>query len=232
VITIPAIDLMRGRVVRLVRGNPDRAREYSADPVAVARGFVDAGARWLHVVDLDAALGTGSNRRLMETICRAVDLPVQVGGGLRDPGDVAEVLGFGAGRAVLGTLAVEDPRAFASLSASYGDRLVVALDVRGDAVSLDGWRREAGPVAPVMRSLRDLGARRFLVTAVEADGTLGGPDLALYRRLAGVTDLPVIASGGVRSEADLLELAEAGVEAAVVGTAVYEGSVDPTEVMA
>jgi phosphoribosylanthranilate isomerase len=225
VITIPAIDLMGGSVVRLVRGDPRRAQSYSLDPVGVAKEFADAGARWLHVVDLDAALGAGSNRATVEAICRAVDVPVQVGGGLRNQRAVARALDAGAARAVLGTLPVEEPGVFASLAASYGDRLVVALDVRGDLVSLDGWRRDAGPIERAVPALAAAGAARFLVTAVDADGTLGGPDVALYRRIAALTQLPVIASGGVRSEADLRALAGAGMEAAVVGTAVYEGRI-------
>jgi phosphoribosylformimino-5-aminoimidazole carboxamide ribotide isomerase len=225
-ITIPAIDLMGGRIVRLVKGDPRRARAYSLDPVGVAKGFADAGARWLHVVDLDAALGAGSNRATVEAICRAVDVPVQVGGGLRDRRAVAAALDAGAGRVVLGTLAVEQPDVFASLAASLGDRLVVALDVRGDVVSLDGWRRDAGPIARALPALAAAGAERFLVTSVDADGTLAGPDVDLYGRVAALTDLPVIASGGVRSEPDLRALANAGVEAAVVGTAVYEGRVE------
>jgi phosphoribosylformimino-5-aminoimidazole carboxamide ribotide isomerase len=226
VITIPAIDLMGGRVVRLVRGDPRRARAYSADPVGVAQEFAGAGARWLHVVDLDAALGTGSNRTTAEAICRAVDVPVQVGGGLRDGRAIADAFEAGAARVVLGTLPVEDRDAFTSLAATYGDRLVVALDVRGDLVSLDGWRREAAPIARTLPELSSAGAERFLITAVDADGTLGGPDVALYRYAATLSDRPVIASGGVRSPGDLLALAAAGVEAAVVGTAVYEGRVE------
>ena len=225
-ITIPAIDLMGGRVVRLVKGDPGRARAYSADPVGVAEGFAGAGARWLHVVDLDGALGAGSNRATVEAICRAVDVPVQVGGGLRDRRAVAAALDAGAGRVVLGTLAVDEPDVLASLAASFGDRLVVALDVRGDVVSLDGWRRDAGAIARALPALAAAGATRFLVTAVDADGTLAGPDVDLYGRVAALTDLPLIASGGVRSEADLRALADAGVEAAVVGTAVYEGGVE------
>src|SRR5207237_1241283 len=146
VITIPAIDLMGGTVVRLVNGDPRRAREYSSDPVEVARGFAAAGAHRLHVVDLDAALGTGSNRATVRGICHSVDIPVQVGGGLRDREAVAEALVTGAERVVVGTLAVEDPGLFASLAAGYGDRLIVALDVRGGLVSLDGWRRDAEPL--------------------------------------------------------------------------------------
>jgi phosphoribosylanthranilate isomerase len=178
------------------------------------------------VVDLDAALGTGSNRAVVGGICRAVDIPVQVGGGLRDRGAVSEALGAGADRAVVGTLAVEDPRLFASLAACCGDRLIVALDVRGGLVALDGWRRDAGLLDRTLPGLIAAGAERFLVTSIDADGTLGGPDVELYRALGTMTEQPVIASGGVRSEDDLRALAGTGVEAAVVGTAVYEGRVE------
>jgi phosphoribosylformimino-5-aminoimidazole carboxamide ribotide isomerase len=226
VITIPAIDLMGGRVVRLVRGDPARVRLYGNDPVAVARGFEAAGARRLHVVDLDAALGAGSNRETVEAVCRAVAIPVQVGGGLRDRASVADAFRSGAERIVLGTLAVEDPDLFASLARRYRDRLIVALDVRGDLVSLDGWRRDAAPVSRTLPGLAAAGAERFLVTSVDADGTMSGPDLPLYRGLRELTQRPLIASGGIRSADDLVALAGAGVEAAVVGTAVYEDRLD------
>jgi phosphoribosylformimino-5-aminoimidazole carboxamide ribotide isomerase len=226
VITIPAIDLMGGRVVRLVRGDPAQARVYDDDPIGVARGFERAGARRLHVVDLDAALGTGTNRETVRAVCGDVGVPVQVGGGLRDRESVSEALRAGAERVVLGTLAVDDPELFASLARWYGDRLVVALDVRGDLVSLDGWRRDAAPIQRALPELAAAGAARFLVTSVNADGTLDGPDLPLYRALRGLAERPIIASGGVRSADDLCALAGTGVEAVVVGTAVYERRVD------
>jgi len=228
-ITVPAIDLMDGGVVRLVRGDPRRSRVYAADPVAVARRFEAAGARALHVVDLDAALGRGCNRGRVADVCAAVRIPVQVGGGLRDGAAVRDVLDRGAARAVIGT-AIEQPDLVAGLVRTHGPRLVVALDVRDGAVALDGWRREGPPVEGAIEELTGLGVARFLVTSIPADGTLAGPAIELYRELRRLTDRPLLASGGVRSASDLHALAETGVEAAVVGTAVYERRVNLRDV--
>ena len=224
-ITVPAIDLMEGRVVRLVRGDPRRARTYHADPVAVARRFEAEGARAIHVVDLDAALGRGRNRGSVADICAAVRVPVQVGGGLRDHASVQDVLDLGAARAVIGT-AIEQADLVDGLVRRHGDRLVAALDVRGRVVAVDGWRSAGPPVAGAIETLTDAGVARFLVTSIAVDGTMRGPAIELYRELRRSTDRPLIASGGVGSAPDLHALAEVGVEAAVVGTAVYEGRVD------
>jgi phosphoribosyl isomerase A len=231
VIVMPAIDVLGGRCVRLERGDPDRATEYEGDPVEVALRFEAAGGSMLHVVDLDAALGVGSNRGTVEAICRAVSIPVQVGGGLRTTGAVGEALNAGARRAVLGTAAVIDPAFVSAVVSRHGDRIVGAVDVRGGRAMLRGWREVGPPVEDLVPALDGAGCPRYLVTSVQADGMLEGPDLGLYARILTLTERPVLASGGIRSSEDLDGLAALGLEGAVVGKALYEGAL-PLSVIA
>lgn len=230
-IAIPAIDLRGGRCVRLFRGDPGAETVYDADPVETARRFQEEGARRLHVVDLDAALGSGSNRRIVVKILRAVAVPVQVGGGLRTTGDVERVLGDGAARAILGTSAVLDAGFVAEAVAMAADRIVIAVDIRDDRVMVRGWQ-EAGPrVTDAVPALTDAGVARFLITSIDRDGTMDGPDLDLYRRVMELTDRPIIASGGVRKAEDVHALRDLGLEAAVVGKALYSGTLRLEEVV-
>jgi phosphoribosylformimino-5-aminoimidazole carboxamide ribotide isomerase len=221
VIVVPAIDLRGGRAVRLRHGNPAHQTVYSDDPVEVARGFEAEGASLLHVVDLDAALGTGHNREVVAAICQRVPVPVQTGGGLRSLQAVDAALAAGAARTVLGTSATRDPAFVDEMVARHGDRVVVALDVRDGNVMVRGWQETAGSLEDVMATLE---APRFLVTSIAVDGTLEGPDLDLYRRVLALTERPILASGGVRGPADLRALLATGVEGVVVGTALYEGT--------
>jgi phosphoribosylformimino-5-aminoimidazole carboxamide ribotide isomerase len=212
-IVIPAIDLRAGRAVRLLRGDPNEETAYDDDPVEVAVRFQEEGARRLHVIDLDAALDEGSNRDTIRDICRSVVCPVQVGGGVRTLEDVASVLEIGAGRAILGTSAALDPGFVARAVEEFAERILVAVDVRGGHAMVKGWREEGPPV-----------------TAIARDGTLEGPDLRLYRHVLGLTDRPVIASGGVRSADDIWALRDAGCEAAVTGKALYEKTLKLSQV--
>jgi len=223
VIVIPAIDVREGRVVRLLRGDPGAATPYDEDPVAAARRFEREGAEILHVVDLDAALGSGSNRRAIEAVCSSVDVPVQVGGGLRSLQAIDDAVGAGATRAVLGSAAVWSAGFVQDAVDRWGERIVVAVDVRDDHALVRGWKEQGPPIDRLLPKLEDAGAPRYLVTSAAVDGTMEGPDLELYRRILEATARPVIASGGVRSVAHLRELAETGVEAVVVGRALYEG---------
>ncbi len=230
-IVIPAIDLRAGRCVRLFRGDPSDETVYEEDPVEIARRFEAEGARRLHVVDLDAALGTGSNREIVVRILRGVAIPVQVGGGLRTLHDVDEVLQRGAARAILGTSGALDPGFVSEAVHHAGDRVVVAVDVLDDRVMVRGWR-EAGPrLHEALAALSDAGAPRLLVTSIERDGTMDGPDLELYERVVRWTSAPVIASGGIRKADDVHALRDLGVEAAVVGKALYAGTLRLAEVI-
>ena len=230
-IVIPAIDVRAGRAVRLLRGNPNEETAYDDDPVEVAVRFQEEGARRLHVIDLDAALDEGANRDTIRDICRSVVLPVQVGGGIRTLEDVAAVLEVGAGRAILGTSAALDPGFVARAVEEFAERILVAVDVRGGHAMVKGWREEGPPVEEVIPALNDAGTPRYLVTAIARDGTLDGPDLRLYRHVLGLTDRPIIASGGVRSADDIWALRDAGCEAAVTGKALYEKTLKLSQVI-
>jgi phosphoribosylformimino-5-aminoimidazole carboxamide ribotide isomerase len=228
VIVIPAIDLRGGKVVRLVEGDPSQQTEYDGDPVARAVRFEQEGAQLLHVVDLDAALGTGSNTDTINRIGSAVSIPLQVGGGLRTAEAIRMAFQNGAGRVVLGSKAT-DNRFLRRVVHSYGARVVVAVDVRDGRAMLHGWTNEGSPIEELVPLLDSAGSHRYLVTAIAADGRLEGPDLDLYRRFLSLTDRPVIASGGISSAQDLKALSDLGVEGVVIGKALYEGRLDLAE---
>jgi phosphoribosylformimino-5-aminoimidazole carboxamide ribotide isomerase len=230
VIVIPAIDVRRGRAVRLLRGDPDEETAYDDDPVNVAVRFQTEGARRLHVIDLDAALGDGDNRDTIRDICRSVVCPVQVGGGVRTLEDIALLLENGAGRVILGTSAALDPTFVARAVEEFAERVLVAIDVRGGHTMVKGWTEEGPLVDDVVPALNDAGTPRYLVTAIARDGTLEGPDLRLYKQVLGLTDRPVIASGGVRTADDIWALRDAGCEAAVTGKALYEKTLKLSQV--
>lgn len=229
-IVIPAIDLRGGRAVRLLRGNPDDETAYADDPVEVAVRFQEEGARRLHVIDLDAALDGGDNRAVIDAICKAVVVPVQVGGGVRTLENIAEVVELGAARVILGTSAALDPSFVARAVEEFAERVLVAVDVRGGRVMVKGWTEEGPALEEIVPALNDAGSPRYLVTAIARDGTLDGPDLRLYRQVLGLTDRPVIASGGVRTAEDVWELRDVGCEAAVTGKALYEKTLKISQV--
>jgi phosphoribosylformimino-5-aminoimidazole carboxamide ribotide isomerase len=225
VIVIPAIDLRGGKVVRLRHGDPAAQTIYGDDPVEVARKFAAAGASMIHVVDLDAAFGEGNNREIIRRICTEVDAAVQTGGGLRSLDSMREAFDGGAARAIAGTAAAVDSALMEAAAKEFGDNLVVALDVKGDRVMTKGWKEDSGAFDELASQLTEKGASRFLITQINVDGTMEGPDLGLYRHAMELTDRPIIASGGVRTMDDVTALAGAGVEAAIVGKALYEGTI-------
>ena len=229
-IVIPAIDLRGGRAVRLRRGDPREETAYANDPVEVAQRFQEQGARRLHVIDLDAALGEGHNREAIGAICRAVVVPVQVGGGIRSLEAAAAVFDAGGARAILGTAAAADASFVARAVEEFAERVVVAVDVRGGHLMIDGWREEGPALESAIAGLNEAGAPRYLVTAIARDGTLDGPDLTLYRQVLKLTDRPVIASGGVRNAEDVWALRDVGCEAAVAGKALYEKTLKLSQV--
>lgn len=227
-ILYPAIDIRGGRAVRLLRGEFARETRYDSDPVDAARRWRDGGARFLHVVDLDGALqGRPANLEHVRRIVDAVETPVQVGGGMRDAATVAEVLGAGAARAVLGTTAHADPELVGALVAEHGDRIVASVDARGAEVAVNGWTERTGTgVVELLAELASSGVRRFVYTPVELDGTLEGPALEDLHALAGAVTGELIYSGGVGCLDDLRALAELdapGLGGVIVGRALYEG---------
>jgi phosphoribosylformimino-5-aminoimidazole carboxamide ribotide isomerase len=224
----PAVDISGGRCVRLLQGRFGTETVYSDDPVRVAIGFSRAGARWLHIVDLDGSkTGEPKNRGLVLDAIRGASCPVQAGGGLRSLEDVEEVLAAGASRAVLGTVALEDPRELRRACSRYGERIAVSLDARGGELASHGWTVGSGtPLVEAVKEFAEAGVSRFIYTDVSRDGTLSGPNVEGLSRLTEATDLPVVASGGISSLDDLRVVAAMtwrGVSGAIVGRALYEG---------
>jgi phosphoribosylformimino-5-aminoimidazole carboxamide ribotide isomerase len=230
-ILYPAIDIRDGRAVRLIQGDYDRETAFDADPLDAATRWVEQGAEALHVVDLDGAReGAPVNIEHVSRICDAVDVPVQVGGGLREAGDVESVLGAGAARAILGSAAVSDPALVEALVVDHGDRIVVSADARAGAVAVEGWERPTETTsAALIAALASRGVRRFVFTPVEVDGTLEGPGVEGLRAAAEAADAAsaeLIYSGGIGSLDHLRELAALGLPAlagVIVGRALYEG---------
>ena len=221
---IPAIDVLGGRLARMRRGDRSTLREHQGDPVEVAERFVEQGARWIHVVDLDVALGNGPGNRDVLRRVASLDVRVQAGGGL-SPDQARDALESGASRAVIGSGALDDREAVEGTLAELGDRVAVGLDVRDGRIHARA-RGEAGPLlADVVPWLAAAGCVRVVHTDVARDGVLAGPDLV---GLASLGDVPwsVIASGGIRSRSDLEAIASLGVEGAIVGTAIYEAGLD------
>jgi phosphoribosylformimino-5-aminoimidazole carboxamide ribotide isomerase len=228
VILYPAIDIRGGKAVRLAQGDYDRETAYDDDPVVAARRWVDGGASWLHVVDLDGARsGQPVNLEHVRRIVASVEVPVQLGGGLRDSGKVEEAISSGVERVVLGTAAVRDPDLAAAIAAAHGDRVVVSVDSRSGRVAAEGWTESSDlDTREVVIALSERGVRRFVYTPVDVDGLMEGPDLDSLREVAEATDGEVIYSGGVGSLEDLSAIAELGldnVEGVIVGKALYEG---------
>jgi phosphoribosylformimino-5-aminoimidazole carboxamide ribotide isomerase len=229
---LAAIDLRGGRVVRLQQGDFERETAFSDDPVAVARSFAEAGARWLHVVDLDGArTGEPAHAAVIRDLVAAVggDVAVEVAGGLRSEESVASVLAWGASRAVVGTAALRHPAVAGRLVATHGAaRVAVALDIRAGLALGEGWREGAPGVSAedALAALADQGVTTFEATAIDRDGLLGGPDLDLLGRLVGLGRGEVIASGGIASLDDIRALRALGCAGAIVGRALYEGRFD------
>lgn len=229
----PAIDLRRGRPVRLEKGEADRETVYAGDPREVAAGFAAAGAEWVHVVDLDAAFGDGSNRALIRDLVAGTPLRVQTGGGLRSEADLEEVLEAGVARAVIGTAAIENPELVRRAVARWGaERIAVGIDARGRRPAARGWTEESGTdLFDLGRSLADLGVRTLIYTDIERDGMFAGPNLELSEQLAAETGAEVVVSGGMRGVEDVEAIAAAvgrgaRLQGAIIGKAIYEGRID------
>ena len=223
---LPAIDVKGGKAVRLVQGELSAESQYGA-PREVALEFLAAGAEWIHLVDLDAAFGIGSNAELLEEVIKSVNLRVELSGGIRDDATLRRALATGCERVNLGTAALEDPEWTARAISEFGDRIAVGLDVRGHTLAARGWTREGGNLFETIERLDRDGCSRYIVTDVAKDGTLTGPNLELLKEVCAATSKPVVASGGVSSLADLeaiKTLTKIGVEGAIVGKALYAGA--------
>jgi phosphoribosylanthranilate isomerase len=231
---LPAVDVAGGQAVRLVQGEAGSETSYG-DPVAAALTWQQAGAEWIHLVDLDAAFGRGSNRELLAEVVGRLDVQVELSGGIRDDESLTAALATGCRRVNLGTAALENPTWCAAAIAEHGDRIAVGLDVRGTTLAARGWTQEGGDLWETLERLERDGCARYVVTDVTKDGTLRGPNLELLREFVSRTPQPVVASGGVSSLADLKAIAELvplGVEGAIVGKALYAGAFTLEEALA
>ena len=223
---LPAVDVASGQAVRLVQGAAGTETGYG-DPLEAALAWQDAGARWIHLVDLDAAFRRGSNASILASIVRRTDVLVELSGGIRDAATLAAALATGCARVVIGTAALEDPDWVRSVIAEHGDRIAVGLDVRGTRLAARGWTTDGGELGEALDRLEDDGCHRYVVTDITKDGMLRGPNLDLLRRVCARTGLPVIASGGVSSLADLEAISglrALGVEGVIIGKALYAGA--------
>lgn len=234
-ILYPAIDLKDGQAVRLIHGEMDRATVFSEDPAAQARAFVAAGAEWLHLVDLNGAFaGQPVNSAVVEAILAACPVPVQLGGGIRDMATIEGWLSKGLARVILGTVAVENPALVREAARAFPGRIAVGIDARNGKVATKGWATETDVmVTDLARSFEDAGVAAIIYTDILRDGAMKGPNIAATEALARAVTIPVIASGGVASLADLSALRSTGVIAgAVSGRALYDGAIDLTSALA
>lgn len=223
---LPAVDVKDGRAVRLVQGELARESVYGS-PLEVALEFQAAGAEWLHLVDLDAAFGRGENSELLASVVKALDIKVELSGGIRDDESLRRALATGCTRVNLGTAALENPEWTAQVISQYGDRIAVGLDVRGHTLAARGWTKEGGDLFETIERLDRNGCARYVVTDVAKDGTLMGPNFELLKEVCAATNKPIVASGGISSIADiegLAQLRSIGVEGAIVGKALYAGA--------
>ncbi|HJE61367.1 MAG TPA: bifunctional 1-(5-phosphoribosyl)-5-((5-phosphoribosylamino)methylideneamino)imidazole-4-carboxamide isomerase/phosphoribosylanthranilate isomerase PriA [Nocardiopsis listeri] len=223
---LPAVDVSGGQAVQLVQGKADTGGRYG-DPYEAAMAWQNAGSEWIHLVDLDAAFGRGHNRDLLGEIVGRLDVKVEMSGGIRDDESLAAALATGCTRVNIGTAALEHPDWCAKIIAEHGDRIAIGLDVRGTTLAARGWTRDGGDLFATLERLEAEGCARYVVTDVNKDGMLKGPNLDLLRTVCERTDKPVVASGGVSSLADLEAIAglvPEGVEGAIMGTALYEGA--------
>jgi len=222
-ILLPAVDVAGGQAVRLVQGAAGTETSYG-DPLDAAVAWQRAGAEWIHLVDLDAAFGRGSNAELLAAVVRRLDVAVELSGGIRDDASLAAALATGCERVIIGTAALENPHWVRGIIAEHGERIAVGLDVRGTRLAARGWTAEGGELLDVLDRLEADGCPRYVVTDVTRDGTLTGPNLDLLRLVCARTARPVIASGGVSTLDDLRAIAtllDVGVTGAIVGKALY-----------
>ena len=231
---LPAVDVADGQAVRLVQGEAGSETSYG-DPVSAALAWQEAGAEWIHLVDLDAAFGRGSNADLLAEVVGKLDVHVEMSGGIRDDASLERALATGCRRVNIGTAAMENPEWVRSVIGKHGDKVAIGLDVRGTTLAARGWTSEGGDLYETLSRLDEEGCARYVVTDVLKDGTLRGPNLDLLRDVCSRTSAPVIASGGVSCLDDLRAIASLvpdGVEGAIVGKALYAGAFTLAEALA
>ncbi len=232
---LPAVDVADGKAVRLTQGEAGSETDYGS-PLEAAQTWIDAGAEWIHLVDLDAAFGRGDNRALIrEVVAASSSVKIELSGGIRDDASLESALQAGATRVNLGTAALENPEWTERVIAKFGDAIAVGLDVRGDVLAARGWTKEGGNLWEVLDRLEQAGCARYVVTDVTKDGTLRGPNIELLAQVLEKTERPVVASGGISSLqdiADLKELVPLGLEGAILGKSLYAGKFTLEEALA
>ena len=232
-VLLPAVDVSGGQAVQLVQGIAGSEKVFG-DPRAAAERWQSAGAEWIHLVDLDAAFGRGHNAEIIAEVTAAMRLQVELSGGIRDDDSLERALATGCARVNIGTAALEQPDWCAEVIAAYGDKIAIGLDVRGHRLAARGWTRDGGDLFAAIERLDAAGCARYVVTDVNSDGMLRGPNVELLRQVCERTDAPVVASGGISSLSDIEELAdlvEVGVEGAIIGTALYVGNFSLVEAL-
>ncbi|CEG96205.1 bifunctional 1-(5-phosphoribosyl)-5-((5-phosphoribosylamino)methylideneamino)imidazole-4-carboxamide isomerase/phosphoribosylanthranilate isomerase PriA [Propionibacterium freudenreichii] len=231
---LPAVDVQNGQAVQLVQGVAGTEKVFG-DPHQAAKRWAEQGASWLHLVDLDAAFGRGSNAELLAEVIAGVDLNVELSGGIRDDASLERALSTGCKRVNIGTAALENPQWCRKVIAAYGERIAIGLDVKGTKLAARGWTREGGDLFETISAMEEAGCQRYVVTDVASDGMLTGPNVTLLRQVCEHTDAAVVASGGVGSLDDvktLRTLVPEGVEGVIIGTALYLGKVKLPEALA
>ncbi len=231
---LPAVDVADGQAVRLVQGEAGSETTYG-DPLTAALAWQEQGAQWVHLVDLDAAFGRGSNRELLARVVGELDIAVELSGGIRDDESLAAALATGCRRVNIGTAALENPQWCAQVIAEHGDKIAIGLDVRGTTLAARGWTESGGELFETIERLDSEGCARYVVTDVNKDGTLQGPNIHLLHRVCKATDRPVVASGGISSLEDIhavAELVSHGVEGLIIGKALYAGAFTLPEALA
>lgn len=232
-VLFPAVDIVDGKAVRLHQGEAGTETDYG-QPLENALKFQEAGAEWLHLVDLDAAFGRGDNSAIIKELIASVDLKVELSGGIRDTAALEAALEIGAARVNIGTAAIENPAWTADIIRQHGDAVAVGLDVRGEMLAGRGWTKEGRSLWDVIDELQAAGCSRYVVTDINTDGTLSGPNTVLLQKIASTTGTPVTASGGISSLDDLValrKLVPAGVDSAIIGKALYAGRFTMSEAL-
>jgi len=233
-IILPAIDLKDGEVVRLKQGDFEEKTVYSSNPLKIAKGFAEAGAEWLHLVDLDGACaGESKNLKEIKKIAENTKLKIQTGGGIRTRADLVKILDLGVKRVIIGTLAVKNPTLIAELVNEFGaESILISIDARSGKVATSGWKEESSrDMLDFAKEMEAIGVEYILYTDIERDGMLAGPDIEGLKKLKEQTDLNIIASGGISSAEDLYKLDELGFYGAITGQAIYQGKIDLEEVI-
>ena len=231
---LPAIDIKEGSAIRLVQGELDKQSKYG-NPLEIAAEFVAAGASWIHLVDLDAAFGLGNNFEVLASVIKSVDIKIELSGGIRDDESLNRALSTGCTRINLGTAALEQPEWTESVIKKHGDKIAVGLDVRGRQLSARGWTKSGGDLFEAITRLDKVGCARYVLTDITRDGTLTGPNLELLKEVTSFTKTPIVASGGISSLSDvkaLMQLTDQGVEAVIIGKALYTGAFTLAQVIA